>query len=193
MDDQALGAGLRCSSLTDVTVLSLRHQAGDEQVLTQELDRAGLPWPRPQELARVPAGGWMVRLSPFHSMAVSREPHAFAAAIQRLAPGRQPAVMAIDTSEGHRVLELRGKGIETLMRRVMDTDPGALAGPVIGGARVADVTAIVVRQDTLTWCLVVERPFEEHVRARLRVAAQAAGIDQAGRARSPEPGHQVPE
>ncbi len=172
MDEQALGPRLRLCPVANATVLSLRHRADNDEWLAHALQRAGLPWPDEQALARLSPGGWMVRLSPRHSLAVGRDATVFAAAIQRLAPGRHPGVMAIDTSEGYCVLELRGSGIEPLMMRVMDADPASANGHVVGVARVADVPVIVVPQDALAWCLVVERPLAEHLSLRLRAATQ---------------------
>lgn len=171
MDEQALGPGLRLCPFTNATVLSLRHRADDDERLAHELQRAGLPWPDVQALARVSPGGWMVRLSPSHSLAVGCDRATLATAIERLAPGRHPSLMAIDTTEGQRVLELRGPGIEALLHCVMEAGPPQPGLPVMGGARVADVPVVLVPHAAQACSLVVEAPLEDHLRARLLAAA----------------------
>jgi sarcosine oxidase gamma subunit len=184
MDEQALSPGLRLCPVTNATVLSLRHQAGDDELLARELQRSGLPWPRVRALARVPPDGWMVRLSPRHSVAVGRDAAVFKAAIQRLAPGRHAAVMAIDTSEGHCVIELVGPGVESLLRRAMDADPAPETGHALGSARVTDVPVIVVPLDAMTWCLIVDRPLAEYLMSRLHAVAAGLAVTA-----QPESGH----
>lgn len=174
MDEVSLTSELRLRPITPARVLSLRYRQPDEDILPQELMGVGLPWPKPLTWAPIPGQGWMVRLSPRHSLAVGCDAAVCAAAVQRFAPGCHPSVMAIDISEGQSVLELRGPGIEALMRRVMEAWPDPASGQVIGGARVADVPVVVVDHDAQAWALVVERTLDEHLRSLLQAAAQAA-------------------
>jgi hypothetical protein len=150
-----------CRQLTGVSVVTIRHFAGDNSA-RDVVQAQGLSWSAvPGHLTgHDPYLAWR---GPQETLALGLRPQALRAVLDALAPGRSEMALAVDMSESLAVFELHGPLLDVWLSHLVD----ALAIPRQSGqvwrCRLADTPVLLLRLDPERVWLVADRPIAPYL------------------------------
>ena len=158
---QAEAGAPNCRQLSDVSVVTIRHFAGDSSA-REAVQAQGLAWPEvPGSLSG--NGPYLAWRNPQETLALGLQPPALHAVLDALAPGRSETAVAVDLSESLAVFELQGALLDDWLSHLVD----ALAIPRQSGqctrCRLADIPVLLLRLDPERVWLVADRPIAPYL------------------------------